>query len=111
MIHMGGMGERIKKMRERVGMGQRQLARLSSVPQTTISRIESGLREPSAAETVLLADAVGATVGEITGDSYVERESVCAARAVGDDVDAMQRELVALLEVSDVLDRHGFVKS
>ncbi|MCA0435698.1 MAG: helix-turn-helix domain-containing protein [Actinobacteria bacterium] len=101
-------GARIHELRERMSMSQRDVARRSGVPQATLSRIETGARDASAAEVVLIADAIGATVPEITGTSFVADESVRAARAVGEDTEAMYAALVRFLEVSDFLDRQGF---
>lgn len=105
---MMATGERMRALRERMRMSQRDVAAESGLPQSTLSRIETGTREASAAEIVLVANAIGATVAEITGTSYVRDETTRAARTVGADVEAMYDELVRYLEVSDYLDRQGF---
>lgn len=101
------MGERVAALREQLGWSQRDLARTSGLSQSTLSRVESGRREATAAETVLLAGALGATVPELTGDSPVSREVRCAARATGEEVDAMLAQMVHYLEIADFLDRQG----
>lgn len=108
VIHMVVMGERMRALRERMQMSQRDVAAESGLPQATLSRVESGVREASAAEIVLIANAIGATVAEVTGTSYVRDETTRAARSVGPDVEAMYDELVRYLEVSDYLERQGF---
>lgn len=40
-----GIGQRIRKQRERLGLSQRELARRTGIPQSTISDIERGVQE------------------------------------------------------------------
>lgn len=105
---MEGFGARVRAMRERMGMSQRDLGAASGLSQATLCRIERDERAATSAETVMLANGMGATVAELTGVSYVRAEATSAARAVGADVQAMYDELVYYLEVSDLLDRQGF---
>lgn len=105
---MEAVHERVRRLRERSGLSQRDAERESGLSQSTWSRIESGARQPSAIEIVAIADAIGATVGEVTGTSHVRTEAVSAARAEGEAVEAMLEELTSYLELSDHLDRQGF---
>ena len=57
------LGERIKALREKRGMNQKQLAEASRITQATISRIEKGKVNQLKSEALKrLADALGSTV-------------------------------------------------
>lgn len=61
------VGERIRRWREHRGVSQRELAR-RTVPPThseTVSRIESGTRQPTITHLYRIADALGVTPGRI----------------------------------------------
>ena len=57
------LGEKIKELREKRGMNQKQLAEASRITQATISRIEKGKVNQLKSEALKrLADALGSTV-------------------------------------------------
>lgn len=59
------IAENLKKFREEQGMSQRELARRVGVNQTMIAHIENGLRIPSLAVSLDLAEALKTTVDEL----------------------------------------------
>ena len=60
---MSILGEKVKKLRERKGMNQKQLAVASQITQATISRIESGqVKELKSEALKRLANALGVTI-------------------------------------------------
>lgn len=50
---------KLMAMRERKGISQRELSRLSGVPQKTISRIENGIDVPKIPTLIKLVDGLG----------------------------------------------------
>jgi len=57
------LGEKVRRMREKLGMNQKQLAEASGITQATISRIESGqVKELKSEALKRLAKALGITV-------------------------------------------------
>lgn len=112
MIHVTATsvstGARIEGARERLGMSQRALARQAGLSQSTLSRIESGDRTPKMGEIILVADALGCSVSEISEHSSVRDRIVCFARAEnGSDMSGLRSELVHLLELDAYLDEYG----
>ncbi len=112
MIHVTATsvstGARIESARERLGMSQRALARKAGLSQSTLSRIESGDRTPKMGEIILVADALGCSVSEISEHSSVRDRIVCFARAEnGSDMSGLRSELVHLLELDAYLDEYG----
>jgi len=104
-----GLGERIRRARERVGLNQRQLATLTGISQPTISRVESGGRSTLAVtELHRIAMATGTTVTALTGDTDGEARILTAARiAATGDPDAASTAASAaaeLLELDAILD-------
>jgi transcriptional regulator with XRE-family HTH domain len=102
------IGDRATQARERAGLSQRALAEQTGITQSTLSRIESGTREPKMNEVLAIAWATGSSVAEITDQSTVRDRVRCVARATGDaSMDAMHRELLHFLEVDAYLDEMG----
>jgi transcriptional regulator with XRE-family HTH domain len=101
-------GARIVRARERLGISQRTLAGKAGLSQSTLSRIESGERTPKMSEIILVADALGCSVSEISEHSAVRDRVVCFARAEnGCDMSGLRGELVHLLELDAYLDEYG----
>ncbi len=101
-------GARIERVRERLGLSQRGLAVSAELSQSTLSRIESGARAPKMSELIVIAEALGCSVSEISEHSAVRDRVVCFARAEnGSDMSSMRRELVHLLELDAYLDEYG----
>jgi transcriptional regulator with XRE-family HTH domain len=63
MLHWGGM--RMRTLRKRKALSQRDLARLAGVSPTTINRIEQGLIEPNPSTKRKIAQALGVSPEDI----------------------------------------------
>ncbi|MGP7813706.1 helix-turn-helix domain-containing protein [Glutamicibacter soli] len=74
------IGHRLSSAREAVAMSQRDLATCSGVSQSTIHRIESGLRAASIAELSTLADACGVLIADLQGANAIADQVLCAGR-------------------------------
>jgi transcriptional regulator with XRE-family HTH domain len=59
------LGEAVRRLRTRAGLSQEQLADRMSTDLTQIGGIERGVRNPSYATLVRLANALGTSVGAI----------------------------------------------
>jgi transcriptional regulator with XRE-family HTH domain len=66
---------RLRGVRERKALSQRELAERSGVNRVTIARIEAGLQEPHPRTTRRLAEALGVEPAELmaTGDEDAKR--------------------------------------
>ncbi len=62
------LGERLRHLRRRANMTQRDLAERSGVAQNAISRIERGVNQPQPATVSALAGALDTSVGTLLGD-------------------------------------------
>ena len=72
-------GETMRMHRERAGLSQPELARLSGISQVTISALEIGRNSGGNLDTIeLLADALGLSIDEYVGHKVVKyRERKC----------------------------------
>lgn len=95
----------IKTARTSVGYSQRDIARLTGISQSTLSRIDSGERSAKLPELVLLAEATGVTVGWLTGQSRAADRVNFAARATnGADMAQMRAMLLSYVELNEHLE-------
>lgn len=60
-------GERLRELREREGISQRELAKRSGETKSTIDRIENGGQVPGVDKAQALADALGVDIAVLTG--------------------------------------------
>ena len=66
-------GETMRKWREKRGLTQPELARLSGISQATISALEKGRNSGGNLDTIeLLADALGLSIDEYVGHKVVK---------------------------------------
>jgi transcriptional regulator with XRE-family HTH domain len=70
------IGRRLREVRERLAMSQRQLARQSGVANATISQIESGKLNPTVSMLKRILDGVPISLGVFFGDEYEVRDKV-----------------------------------
>ncbi|MBT8068364.1 MAG: cupin domain-containing protein [Gammaproteobacteria bacterium] len=70
------IGRRLREVRDRLGMSQRQLARQSGVANATISQIESGKLNPTVSMLKRILDGVPISLGVFFGDAYEVRDKV-----------------------------------
>ncbi len=62
------LASNVKKLRQKAGLSQDQLARKASIPYSTFLKIESGYTpNPSLQAVVSIADALGVSVDELVG--------------------------------------------
>jgi transcriptional regulator with XRE-family HTH domain len=61
------LGQRIKKIRESLGITQEKLANLLGVPRSTTSQIENGERKVAADELIKLADILNVSIAALIG--------------------------------------------
>ena len=65
---MNHVGVIVKKLREKAGLSQNQLAKSAGISQAALSKIESEDKNPSVETVFLLADALDCTVSELLGE-------------------------------------------
>lgn len=73
---------RIRECRKRAGVKQEELARVVGLSSITVSRYETGERDPKSADLINIARALGCTVTELIGEE-VNPLSVPPAKADG----------------------------
>jgi len=69
------MSLRLKEHRERVGISQRELARLSGVSQGYISDLEAGKKDPRLSQAAKLARALGVLVDDLLKSDDIDKEN------------------------------------
>jgi transcriptional regulator with XRE-family HTH domain len=75
------LGVRVKELREARGWTQAQLATRSKVERSTVQNVESGrVRRPNTLPHI--ADALGVSVAELTGEPLSERDELDAVEAL-----------------------------
>ncbi|MPV51357.1 helix-turn-helix domain-containing protein [Pseudactinotalea sp. HY160] len=98
------MGAAIESAREAAGLSQRALEDRTGISQSTLSRILSGKRTAKMTEIILIAEATGCTVGQLTGTLIADRVEY-AARATNDsEMEKMRRRLLHFIELDAYLD-------
>lgn len=65
------IGENLKKIRNELGLSQKQVATIADINYITLSNIENNYQTPSLNVAVKIADALGLTIDEVVGH-YVE---------------------------------------
>lgn len=101
---VNGIAEAIDSAREASGMSQRALADRAGMSQSTLNRILNGSRVAKMPEILLIADATGCTVAQLTGSAVADRVR-CAARSTnGANMDAMRQRLLHFMEMDAYLD-------
>ena len=66
---MNKLAERLKQTRKVKGLSQKEMAKLINVSQSTIAKWESGTREPSLDDLILLANLLGESTDFLLGRS------------------------------------------
>ena len=87
------VGENIRKLRERAGFTQGNLARFMQVDQSTVSKIESGDRSLSVSMLEKLATLFGVTAEQMESEGAVIPEFSFAFR--GSDLSAAEMEALS----------------
>src|SRR5262245_2278556 len=68
---LAGLGERVRSLRNRRGMTRKVLARVAGVSERHLANLETGQGNASVMLLRQLAGALGATIGELVGESTV----------------------------------------
>ncbi|WP_371177382.1 helix-turn-helix transcriptional regulator [Buchananella felis] len=104
---MEGFVHVIESARTAANISQRALAKKTGISQPTLSRILSGERVPKMPELILIADAIGCSTSQLTGNGISARVE-CAARAnEGTYPHEMKQRLLHMLEIDALLDLLG----
>lgn len=99
------VGVLVERARVAAGFSQRGLAESTGISQPTLSRIISGDRRAKMPEIVLIAQATGHTVAQLTGSGVVADRVQYAARASNDSgMEDMRAALLHFLELDAYLD-------
>lgn len=94
----------IESARAAAGLSQRALADRTGISQATLNRILNGERTAKMTEIILIADATGCTVAQLTGSAVADRV-LCAARGTnGANMDGMRQRLLHFMELDAYLD-------
>ena len=91
-------------------LSQRDLAAKTGISQSTLSRILAGERTPKLPELILIADATGCTIAQLTNSPISERVQ-CAARATnGSSMASMKQRMLHFFELDAYLDEQAIKK-
>ncbi|HJG91938.1 MAG TPA: helix-turn-helix transcriptional regulator [Brachybacterium massiliense] len=104
---MDKMLNSIESARAAAGLTQRELASRTGLSQPTVHRILAGQRRATMPELVLIADAVGCTVAQLTGSAVADRVQSAARSTNGEDMTAMRQRLLHFMEIDSHLDDHA----
>lgn len=108
---MNDMTAAIESARTTAGLSQRALADRTNISQATLNRILTGGRPAKMTEIILIADATGCTVAQLTGSAVAGRVQ-CAARATnGSSMGSMRQRLLHFMELDAYLADHGIFAS
>lgn len=101
---MNNMIAAIESARASAGLSQRALADKTGISQATLNRVLTGERSAKMTEIILIADATGCTIAQLTGSAVAQRVQ-CAARATnGSSMEAMRQRLLHFMELDAYLD-------
>lgn len=97
----------IESARASAGLSQRALADRTGISQATLSRILTGDRTAKMTEIILIADATGCTVAQLTGRALADRVQCAARVSGGTTVDSMRQRLLHFMELDAYLDDYA----
>lgn len=98
------INERIQEACAAAQLSQRTLAERTGISQPTLSRIFNGTRVPKMPELILIADATGYTLAQLTGTSLDDHLQYAARATGGADMKALKSTLSWYLELAAYLD-------
>jgi bacteriophage CI repressor helix-turn-helix domain len=98
------MGAAIASACEAAGLCQRALGDRTGISQSTLSRILSGKRSAKMTEIILMAEATGCTVAQLSGNSVTERIQYAARTTNGSTMERMRQRLLHFIELDAYLD-------
>lgn len=97
----------IESARIAAGLSQRALAERIEISYPTLNRILNGERAAKMPEIIQLADALGCTVGQLTGSAVSERVQFAARATNGSSMSTMRQRLMHFIEMDAYLDDQG----
>ncbi|WP_198153163.1 helix-turn-helix transcriptional regulator [Pseudofrankia sp. DC12] len=107
-MELAAIAGKIREAASTANLSQRALAQATGISQSTLSRIMSGERPAKMPDILLIADATGHSVAELTGVGSVAERVQYAARATGGaEMAEMRRELLRFLDLDAYLDDQG----
>ena len=109
MLDSAIQGQRIAALRNRLMRGQRAFAADAGIPQTTLSRIENGVRAARMDELVKIAWALGCPIASLVESEPLGDRVVVATRANRPHADAheVRERLIGFLAMDALLDANG----
>lgn len=101
------IGKLLVVAREAVGLTQRDLAQYAGISQSTIHRIEAGLRGASILELSALADACGVLIADLQGTNTLAEQVLCAGRTNDAGSRALSDYMIYAFGLAQRLDELG----
>lgn len=98
------MGAAIASACEAARLSQRALGDRTGISQSTLSRILSGKRSAKMTEIILMAEATGCTVAQLSGNSVTERIQYAARTTNSSTMERMRQRLLHFIELDAYLD-------
>ena len=98
------MGAAIASACEAAGLSQRVLVDRTGISQSTLSRILSGKCSAKMTEIILMAEATGCTVAQLSGNSVTERIQCVARTTNSSTMERMRQRLLHFIELDAYLD-------
>lgn len=98
MITKQTLAERIKKLREDMGLSQEDLASRLGIPRPSISQIESGQRDVSSIELAKLSKIFDISIDELLSEEKVQKEIKRQSRLPKFNKDKFKQVLIYILE-------------
>lgn len=97
-------GQLIQEALMTSGLSQRAVSDYTGIPQTTISRIANCSRAAKLPEIILIAEATGHTVAQLTGRGTTEDQVQWAARSTdGSAMEGMKKALLHFMDLDEYL--------
>lgn len=102
---VSGIGERVRELRRHADMTQQALAEASGVDRDKIAKIEIGARRANGTEVVYLAEALGATPGDLVSQEPIAVKYRGSGDLAAPAGKAMERWFADYVDDSLFLDR------
>lgn len=98
------IGSAVEAARTAAGLSQRALQDRTGISQSTLSRILSDKRAAKMTEIMLIAEATGSTISQLTGTGASQRVQCAARSANGAGMEGMRQQLLRFVELDAQLD-------
>lgn len=97
------VADAIESARAASGLSQRALADKTGISQATLNRILNGSRVAKMPESILIAEATGCTVAQLTDSAVAERVRCATQSTNGANMNAMRQRLLHFMEMDAYL--------